>query len=189
MAIFLLCIGVICLFFGTQILSTFIFFISHAEKLNKGPWDLPLEAKRRRAPQVFLMNEAAIETLIVSNAWGLYAFVSKNLWERWTIPERTAFLLWCASMRLFSSNLGRLFWRLDFETIDRNAALESEEKLAIVGVLEKAALERTQLKPGVFTGALSGLSLMGPSIFQNWMSVSERLKLLTIHLSKVEKAR
>jgi hypothetical protein len=82
-----------------------------------------------------------------------------------------------------------VIWGFNIEAADRNASLDSEEKLAIANTLEKALIERNQLKAGFLTTSLSGLSFLGPSLIHPWTSVSERLKRLTFHLSKLEKAR
>lgn len=185
----LFCLFLISYFFGSQLLAEFLRVFTVAKGLEPGPWDLKLSAERRRTPKIFLMKDANIESLILSNSFGQYAFLTQDLWDAWSPSERATFVFWCASARLYSSNLGRILWGFNLAAVDRNAALESDDKLAIVGMLEKSAHERLKRQSGFLTGSLSGLSLLGPSFFYTWPTVPQRLKDLIFHLSKLEKAR
>lgn len=189
MVLIFLCALVLLYLFGSQLLLFVLLPLTRAERIHSGPWDLSLKARKRKIPIIYLMDEAPLEAILLTNPWGCEIFVARKLWDRWENTERNAILYWVVSARLVTSNFSRFFLEPPIGTLDRNASLEADDRLALVGALEKAALERALARPGVLTGPLSGLSLLGPSTFQTWPTVEDRVKELTFHLSKVSKDR
>jgi len=176
----------ILLFFHREILSFIISWVSHSEPVVDPKADIRLRAMFKRVPQVLLMETPLVESLGLSIFSRKQVFVSKGLWNKLSEAEQECMLCWFHSALEKVLTVKRLTGPFDRTSIDRDLMLMTSQPLAWVSLMEKASLERASSPPTAFGVLLSGLSLLGPSLFMNDTNQSQRAKAYAEQLTRLQ---